>query len=100
MTGIYSQYVPNRPDPVNAHDVYGTGFYLSWDDVPGASYYCVDVSEYADFRTTVSGYNNKKVTDNTLEVSGVKPYTTYYYRVRAINSYGAGRNSYIKSVSV
>lgn len=98
MTGVYSQYVPNRPDPVNAHDVYGTGFYLSWDDVPGASYYCVDVSEYADFRTTVSGYNNKKVTDNTLEVSGVKPYTTYYYRVRAINSYGAGRNSYIKSV--
>ena len=98
MTGVYSSYVPARPDPVNAHDIYGTGFYLSWDDIPDASYYCVDVSEYADFRTTIKGYNNKKVTDNTVEVTGVKPYTTYYYRVRAVNRYGAGRNSYIKSV--
>lgn len=98
MTGQYSKYVPDRPDPVNAHDIYGTGFHLTWDEVPTASYYYVDISEYADFRTTVSGYNNKKVTGNTMEVTGVKPYTTYYYRVRAINSYGAGRNSYIKSV--
>ena len=98
MTGEYSKYVPDRPEPVIAHDIYGTGFQLTWEDIPDAMFYYVDVSEYADFRTTVSGFNNKKVTDNTVEVTGVKPYTTYYYRVRAVNSYGAGRNSYIQSV--
>lgn len=98
MTGEFSKYVPDRPEPVIAHDIYGTGFELSWENIPDAMFYYLDVSEYADFRTTVSGYNNKKVTGNTTEVSGVKPYTKYYYRVRAVNKYGAGRNSYIKSV--
>jgi arylsulfatase A len=41
----------------------------------------------------VQGYNNLKVNDTSFRVTGLNATTTYYYRVRAINSYNHSDNS-------
>lgn len=98
ITGQYKIGVPGGRLYASAGGAYGSGFTMFWWGGSNADYYCVDVSPYADFRSMVSGYNNRKVTGTSLNVTGLKPDTTYYYRVRAVNENGCGRNSEIESV--
>ncbi len=76
-----------------------TSFFARWDLVPGANRgYHFDLSTAADFRpdSLVAGFSDRALTDtlqNRLFVSGLRPNTTYYYRVRAHNDCGGGNNS-------
>ncbi|RZJ66955.1 MAG: DUF1533 domain-containing protein [Flavobacterium sp.] len=99
------------------------------NNVPSASYnqYTVDLSAYSSFpnvyirfvktsATTspwrlddvvvnglipsfVTGYNGLAVNGTTQTVSGLAPYTTYYYRVRATSGAEASPNSNTQSVT-
>ncbi len=61
---------------------------LSWEEVNGATSYCVELA-------TNTGFSNKIVdtadlTSLSLALSDLDYNTTYYWRVRAVNSLGAG----------
>lgn len=65
-----------------------TSFKASWTAVEGADAYVIDVSEDLEFKNIVKGYNSKNIGNNIeCTVSGsLVGGTTYYYRVRAIDS--------------
>jgi sugar lactone lactonase YvrE/thiol-disulfide isomerase/thioredoxin len=74
--------------------VISSGFTAIWNSVSGATGYRLDVSTSSSFNGFVTGYNNLDVGDVTsLVLRGLGANTTYYYRVRAYGSAGAGANS-------
>jgi len=77
-----------------------TGFRSNWNSVSNATKYRLDVSTTSDFSTFVSGYNNKDV-GNVLysDVTGLSM-GTYYYRIRAENSYGQSIHSNTITVGI
>jgi len=91
------------PGAGNATAVTTTGFTANWPApaIGVANKYYLDVSEKADFSTFVTGYNNLDVGNVLLQnVTGLKPGTVYYYRVRAYknSTVGLGINSVVNSV--
>ena len=74
---------------ISTSNVTSDGFTASWDSVPNAASYRLDVATDADFTNIVSGYNNKTVSGTSLKIQGLSSATTYYVRVRAANSAGA-----------
>lgn len=64
-------------------------FLIDWEEADGASSYRLDVSKSTDFTTMVSGYNNLVVNDTQCLVTGLERDTTYYYRLRSVDSKGA-----------
>ncbi len=66
----------------------------NWNASTGATSYRLDVSTSSGFGSFVTGYNDLDVGDVTsYDVTGLEPNTTYYYRVRAVNSCGTSENS-------
>lgn len=59
-------------------------FTANWQESIGAESYLLDVSEFSDFRSTLSGYDDKEV-DNELShtIAGLEPGKDYYYRVKS-----------------
>ena len=57
--------------------------------VTGAASYRLDVASTSNFSSILSGYNNLTVSGTSQSVTGLTSGTTYYYRVRAINSAGS-----------
>ncbi len=77
-----------------------TGFTANWNLSAGATGYHIDVATDAGFVTMVSGYNNKDAGNvTTLNITGLTPKTTYYYRVRTNNEMGTSVNSNTVNVS-
>jgi gliding motility-associated-like protein len=77
-----------------------TSIDVSWLASTNADSYAIDVSKDATFATYVSGYNNKNVGNVTsINIIGLNPGTTYYYRVLASNSCGDSNYSTIKTTS-
>lgn len=69
-------------------------FLAHWEAVDGATGYHIDVSTSRSWKSYVNGYHDFAVGNVTNRiVSGLEPGTTYYYRVRPYNSFGAGNNS-------
>jgi hypothetical protein len=65
----------------------GNGFTANWAFVPGATNYFIDVSTDITFSTLVAGYSNLSVgTALSLNITGLLPATTYFFRVRAQGS--------------
>lgn len=68
------------------------GFTVSWNAVADASKYCVDISTSDTFDTYCTfgdiTYNNYPTTSTSVTVSSAQPNTTYYVRVRSVNSSG------------
>ena len=65
-----------------------------------ATGYRIDVSTGADFSSYVVGYNNCDVRNvTTFAVVGLKPGTTYYYRVRPYTSASGGVSSNVIPVT-
>jgi hypothetical protein len=69
-------------------------FLAKWQTAPGATGYRLDVSTSPSFETYVSRYRDLDLGNVTSQiVSGLKPRTQYYYRVRPYNSAGTGSDS-------
>ncbi|MCZ8298546.1 MAG: choice-of-anchor J domain-containing protein [Flavobacterium sp.] len=63
----------------------GNDFVANWNAVAGATSYSIDVSTNNTFTAILPSYNNFNVPVGTtsLNVTGLLPFTTYFYRVRA-----------------
>lgn len=86
--------LPLAPLAVLANSVTRIDFNASWKIVSGASGYLLDVATDPGFVSFVAGYDSRDAGNvTTAAVSGLKAGTTYYYRVRAYTSGGAGASS-------
>ncbi|HYG39974.1 MAG TPA: fibronectin type III domain-containing protein, partial [Cytophagales bacterium] len=93
--------LPNPPDaPVakEATDIRKTRFTAHWTSISSATEYYIDVSS-DNFNTLLPNYDNREITDTTLEVTGLLVNTTYQYRVRAGNRAGISGNSNTMNVT-
>jgi hypothetical protein len=90
----------SAPVATAATSVTDTSFTANWTAVSGASSYRLDVSTASNFATFVTGYNNLTVSGTSQSVTGLTENTTYYYRVRAVNSAGVSASSNIITVAV
>jgi sugar lactone lactonase YvrE len=69
-------------------------FVARWSEISGAAGYRLDVSTDSSFGNYVSGFQDLDVGNATSEVvTDLSPNATYYYRVRAYDSSGAGASS-------
>jgi Secretion system C-terminal sorting domain len=77
-----------------------TGFRTNWNSVSNATKYRLDVSTISDFSSFVTGYSNKDVGNVVFsDVTGLSM-GTYYYRVRAENTYGQSIHSNTITVGI
>jgi Trypsin-like peptidase domain len=107
FSNFYSQIRPfiyaGAPSPPIANPatfVASYSFRANWRSVSGATDYQLDVATNNSFTNYVPGYQNLDV-GNVLSrsVSGLNASTTYYYRVRARNSFGTSGNSNVVSLT-
>lgn len=88
------------PVAIAGTNVVITGFRSNWNSVVNATKYRLDVSVVSDFSTFVTGYSNKDVGNVTYsDVTGLSM-GTYYFRVRAENSYGQSIHSNTITVGI
>lgn len=91
--------LPDAPVANAGTTVGSTSFVASWNTVPSATGYLMDVSTAADnFSSFVSGYNDKSVSGTSVAVMVPIAGIEYVYRVRAINASGTSANSNITTV--
>ncbi|MGE4488400.1 MAG: IPT/TIG domain-containing protein, partial [Kiritimatiellales bacterium] len=96
-------YLPVPPPPValSAVDITADRFTARWTAAESATNYLIDVSETNAFTTFTGIYSNWSFGDVTAGlVTGLTDGVTYYYRVRAANSYGSSLDSNIIEVPV
>lgn len=76
------------PNNLVANDINANSFVATWNPSCVGDRYRLDVSTDPNFATFISGYQNRDVGGATsVTLSGLQPLTTYYYRVRAVNSF-------------
>ncbi|MEI6647523.1 MAG: MBG domain-containing protein [bacterium] len=91
--GFTYQPVP-APVALSAVDVTTNGFTARWKAADGATNYLIDVSGTNAFTSYAGIYNNWTIGDATAcLVTGLTDGKTYFYRLRAANSYGVSTNS-------
>ncbi len=91
---------PSTPVSSAATGITSTGFTANWGAVGTATSYRLDVSTSNAFSTFVTGYNNLTVSSNSQAVTGLSAGSTYYYRVKAANSYGeSGYSDFITVIT-
>ncbi|MEI8197465.1 MAG: MBG domain-containing protein, partial [Phycisphaerae bacterium] len=94
INGFAYQPVPPPPTALSAINVTPALFTARWSASVGATNYLIDVSSTNTFASYTRIYHNWNAGDATAcLVTGLIDRTTYYYRVRAANSYGASTNS-------
>lgn len=79
---IISQNVVTLP----AEDVTSTSFTARWSEGLDVQTYQIDVSTVADFSTFVTGFQGTQTTATSISVPNLDFSTTYYYRVRMVNT--------------
>ena len=95
--------VPATPVANTATVVSQTGFTANWNLVTGSDNYLLDISPLSDFSAFFTGYKAKSLLpgNSSEAVSGLTNGTTYYYRVRAMNSSGESPNSnFISQITI
>ena len=92
-------YPPGPPVALDATDISTYGFTANWEIVEYADGYLLDVAEDEDFNTYVAGYESVYVWTNlSYPVYGLMQDSTYYYRLRAMNSLDTSAYSNVISV--
>ncbi|QBZ99009.1 fibronectin type III domain-containing protein [Flavobacterium sangjuense] len=89
------------PAPVGltTSTIEGNSFTATWSAVTGATDYRIDVSTNSSFSAILPSYNNISSSALTsLAVNGLTPFTTYYFRVRAVGL-GCNTNSATATVT-
>ncbi len=77
-----------------------TNFTANWNAMAGATSYRIDVSTSNTFTSFIAGYNAFNTGNVTsVNVTGLNPNVTYYYRIRAIYSCGSSNLSNVINVS-
>src|SRR5262245_7052213 len=77
-----------------------SGFMATWPNVTDAKGYLLDVSTSSSFSSYLDGYHGLDVGRvNGRAVMGLKPGTTYYYRVRAYTAAGSGAYSNVSTAT-
>jgi len=80
--------------PEEATEIAETGFTANWEHAPGATTYFLDVAYNNLFFNYVEGFENLETGYvDSLEITGLEPGTSYYYRLRAFNGTDTGPNS-------
>lgn len=71
-----------------------SSFLAKWKAIDGATGYRLDVSASPSWNSYLNAYHDLDLGNVTSRiVSGLRPGTTYYYRIRPYNSAGAGSSS-------
>ncbi len=89
--------IPPPPTATAANNIDLRSFVANWNPSNGADSYLLDVSTASNFSSFLAGYQNLPVS-NSQQVTVPTANTTYYYRLRAVNS--AGTSTYSNTVSV
>jgi elongation factor P hydroxylase len=77
-----------------------SSFMATWGSVSGAKGYFLDVSTSNSFSSYVAGYHDLEVGNvNGRAVTGLKPGTIYYYRVRPYAAAGSGGYSNVMTAT-
>jgi hypothetical protein len=70
-----------------------SSFKIQWGSVSGAESYLLDVSTNSGFSSFLPDYQSKILTSTSCTVNGLSANTTYYYRVKAVDSSDPDLNS-------
>ena len=85
---------PVAPVATAASSLASNSFTANWNAAPNTTTYYLDVATDGIFSNFVTLHNNKNVGNvYSISVSGLTPFTTYRYRVRAANSCNTSVNS-------
>ncbi|MCR5836133.1 MAG: fibronectin type III domain-containing protein [Lachnospiraceae bacterium] len=102
VTGNINQYAPLAVVATPATNIWDDSFTANWNKTDSATSYVIDVSTDPTFLDTskfVPGYINRDLGDvNNVDVTGLSDGQKYYYRVRAVNSYGQSESSNVIEV--
>ncbi len=90
--------IPATPVAVGATSVTQTSFKSNWLDVISAKGYFLDVATDSTFSNILLSYNNVSSNGISVNVTGLAPGTTYYYRVRSNDESGTSPSSIFISV--
>ena len=95
-----SNFSAFTPTSTAATSVLCDRFVANWNAVPAATSYRIDVSTTNAFSSFVGVYNDFTVAAGTsLTITGLAANTTYFYRIRAVNSCGTSVSSNIISTT-
>jgi hypothetical protein len=92
--------VPSLPIATPATNILAQGFTANWLPSARATSYLIDISESATFQSFLPSYQGRILSNVvSLDVTGLSPSTTYYYRIRARNAGGTSGNSNVIEVT-
>ena len=87
---------PEAPEATFATDIGYTYFTINFNTVAGADGYYLDVATDIGFTSMVSGFDDLDIGSvSDYLVTGLNIDTSYYYRVRAYNTFGTSASSNI-----